>query len=279
MNLDAYHGVGNDLCRQLRLPTGPLAITYIKSEDEIPERVIRPSVVGQKWSLCQAFTYSRRWGWHCAMTEKDNFCVPASAMHRWVDVSAEDFVESQVRQGWHTGRKAEENRYAFSTKIFGGIDGQGLSGRMRDYIGFVCSPLTTTLLEPDTILIYGDGTHITHIIHALTFDYTYPVTSSFEGFGESCVKGGLIPFITGRPQVVIPGMGDRSFAGIHDHEIGIGFPASLLTTVTENLFKSGGHQNMGQPVKTLLPMGLNESITPGFTFLRSTLDEKKTGRK
>ncbi len=276
MNLEAYRKSGKDLCHQLHLPTSPLAITYIKSEDEIPEKAIRPSIAGQKWSICQAFTYSRRWGWHSAMTEKDNFCVPASAMHHWVDVSAEDFVESQVRQGWHMDRKAEENRYAFSTKIFSGPDGQNLRKRMSQYIGFVCSPLTGVLLEPDTILVYGDGTHVTHIIHALTFDYTYPVVSSFEGFGETCVKGGLIPFITGRPQVVIPGMGDRSFAGIHDHEIGIGFPVSMLKAVTENLFKSGGRQNMGQPVKTLLPMGLTESITPGFTFLREKLDKKKT---
>ena len=279
MNLEAYHEAGNDLCRKLHLPTGPLAITYIKSEDEIPQKVIRPSVVGQKWSICQAFTYTRRWGWHSAMTEKDNFCVPSSAMHHWVDVSAEDFVESQVRQGWHADRKAEENRYAFSMKIFGATGGQDLLKKMRQYIGFVCSPLTKTLLEPDTVLVYGDGTHITHIIHALTFDYTCPVTSSFEGFGETCVKGGLIPFITGRPQVVVPGMGDRSFAGIHDHEIGIGFPASMLKVVSENLFMSGGRQNMGQPVKTLLPMGLTESLTPGFAFLRQKLEEKEPGKK
>ena len=147
---------------------------------------------------------------------------------------------------------------------------------MRRYIGFVCSPLAKTLVEPHSILVFGDGTHITHLIHALTFDYTYPVISSFEGFGESCVKGGFIPFVTGRAQVILPGMGDRSFAGIHDHEIGIGFPGSQLETVMENLFKSGGHQNMGQPVRTLLPMGLTESLTPGFAFLRNKVDKKGT---
>ena len=276
MNLEAYHQAGADLARRLRLPTGPVAVKYIKTEDEIPEGAFRPSALGQKWSLCQAFTYARRWGWHSAMTEKDNFCLPASAMHQWVDVSAEDFIESQVQQGWHRDRTSEQNRYAFFMKIFEGNSGRELLNRTRQYIGFACSPLAKTLVEPDTILIYGDGTHITHLIHALTFDYTYPIISSFEGFGESCTKGGLIPFVTGRPQVVIPGMGDRSFAGIHDHEIGIGFPAPMLDIVLENLFKSGGYQNMGQPVKTLLPTGLTESLTPGFAFLRDKVGRKRT---
>jgi uncharacterized protein (DUF169 family) len=275
MNLDDYRKAGADLSQRLRLPSGPVAVKYITTEDEIPEGAFRPSALGQKWSLCQAFTYARRWGWHSAMTEKDNFCVPASAMHQWVDVSAEDFVESQVRQGWHRDRAAEENRYAFFMSLFKGDAGSALLNRARQYVGFVCSPLVNTIIEPDSIVIYGDGSHVTHLIHALTFDYTYPVISSFEGFGEGCVKGGLIPFITGRPQVVIPGMGDRSFAGIHDHEIGIGFPATMLGMVQENLFKSGGHQNMGQPVKTLLPSGLTESLTPGFAFLREKVDKKR----
>jgi hypothetical protein len=32
---------------------------------------------------------------------------------------------------------------------------------------------------------------------------------------------------------------------------------------------------MGHPVKTLLPMGLTEAITPGFAFLKEKVDESK----
>jgi hypothetical protein len=74
--------------------------------------------------------------------------------------------------------------------------------------------------------------------------------------------------------VVIPGMGDRSFAGISPEELAVGLPASKLSVVLDNLFKSGGRLNIGQPVKTLLAMGLDESITPGFTFLRNIIDRK-----
>lgn len=265
---------GNDLYHRLHLATYPVAITYIKNEDAIPGSAFRPSANGQKWSLCQAFTYARRWGLLSAMTEKDNFCVPASAMHKWVNVSDSDFIESQVRQGWHKDRRAEEHRFAFAQSIFSGPNGLERLRRMGEYIGFVCGPLPETLVPPDTVLVYGSGGDITHIIHAVCYDFTHPITSSFEGFGESCMKGGWVPFATGRPQVVIPGMGDRAFGGITENEIAIGFPGSMLNVVLENLFKTGGPMNLGQPIRSLLPR-LTESMTPGFSYLRKKLDEQK----
>lgn len=275
MNLESFREAGDDLFRKLQLPTYPISVTYIKTEGEIPEKALRPSAQGQKWSLCQAFTYARRWGWHVAMTADDNFCVPSSVTHHWVDVSAEDFIESQVQQGWHKDREAEQNRYNFNRSLYQGPEGEERLKKAKERIGFVCSPLSKALLEPDTILVFGDGTHVTHLVQALCYDYKTPVISTFEGFGETCAKGGMVPFLTGRPQVVIPGMGDRAFTGVQDHELGVGIPATLLPAVMENLFKSGGRLNMGQPVKPLLAMGLTESITPGFAFLKKKVDEKK----
>jgi uncharacterized protein (DUF169 family) len=276
MNLETLKKLGNDLYHRLHLPTFPVSITYIKTEKEIPEGAIRPSAMGQKWSLCQAIAYSRRHGWHVAMTADDNFCVPASAFHKWVDVSDEDLIESQVRQGWHKDRAAEQNRYNFYKGLFAGQNGEHTLKKMKEHIGFVSSPLSQAQMEPHTVIVYGDGTHITHIIQALCYDYTMPVLSTFEGFGETCFKGGLAPFITGRPQVVIPGMGDRAFAGITPEELAIGIPASQMELVMQNLFKSGGELNIGQPVKTLLPMGLTESITPGFAFLKEKIKQKRS---
>lgn len=274
MKLEEIKQAGEELYHKLHLPTFPVGITYIKTEDEIPEGTTRPSSMGQKWSLCQAITYARRHGWHVAMTADDNFCVPASAFHKWVDVSDEDLMESQMKQGWHMDRNAEQNRFNFFKGLFKGSEGEKTLMKMEEYIGFVCSPLHQAIMEPDSIIVFGDGTHVNHMIQALCYDYTMPVMSAFEGFGETCFKGGLVPFITGRPQVVIPGMGDRAFAGISPEELAVGLPTSQLSVVLENLFKSGGDLNIGQPAKTMLAMGLDESITPGFTYLKDKIKKK-----
>lgn len=266
--LDEYRSRGQDLYHELHLSTYPIAIKYIENVDEIPEGAMRPSAFGRKMALCQAFTQARRWGSLVAMTSDDNFCTPATAMHRWEDIALEDLIESQVRQGWHKDIEAEKRRFGPLSRLFGEQD-------IEKYIGFICSPLKETTVIPDTVLIFCDGVQLTHIIHALSYEYRHVPVSSFEGFGESCIKGGFIPFVTQKPQVVIPGAGDRTFAAISEHEIGIGMPAFLLFYVMENLFKTGGIMNIGFPMRSMLPMGLSETLTPGFKFLRERMDKNK----
>ncbi|MFO8048490.1 MAG: DUF169 domain-containing protein, partial [Desulfosudaceae bacterium] len=197
MDLKEYQSLGQKLYDKLHLPTYPVAITYIKSEDEIPAEATRPSAMGQKMSICQTFTYARSWGAHVAITAEENFCVPGSAGHKWVDVTDEEFIESQVTQGWHKSREAETNRINGFNHLFRGSDGEARLARARERIGLVASPLHQALLEPDTVLVFGNGVHITHIIQALCYDYKAPIMSVFEGFGESCLMGGLLPFLTG----------------------------------------------------------------------------------
>jgi hypothetical protein len=71
-------------------------------------------------------------------------------------------------------------------------------------------------------------------------------------------------------------MGDRSFAGIGDHELAVGMPADMIFTLLRDLFKAGGSMNIGYPAKALMPMDLTEHITPGFQFLREKMNETKS---
>jgi len=269
--LEDFRKAGEDIFSRLHLASYPISVTYIKDEADIPPGTFRPSQAGKKLALCQAFTLSRRWGMQVAMTAEDNFCTPATAFHGWVDIGEEDLIESQVRQGWHKDRAAEERRIGGAWAL---LRSKG-EDRMKGYRGFVSAPLKDTKLVPDTVLIYGDGVQLTHMIHAACYEYTDLVHSFFEGFAESCLKGGLLPFVLDSPQVVLPGMGDRSFAGIGDNELALGMPARSVFTLVEHLFKAGGDMNMGHPTKTLLPMDITETITPGFQFLREKMDEKK----
>ena len=274
--LSDYQKAGQDLLSRLRLATYPVAIKYIKDISEIPTKAIRPSQSGQKWCLCQAITYTRRWGWMVAMTADDNFCTPATAGHQWVDVSQEDLLQSQLFQTWHKDIEAEKKRQKHGRDMIGEANIQ----KLKQYHGFVVAPLHETPFVPDSVLVFGNGENITHIIHAITYEgENYPY-SGFEGFGETCTKGGLMPFITGIPQVVIPGMGDRTFSGVHDYEIAIGLPGAMVFIALQNLLKTGGKLNLGIPVKTLLPMSITENITPGFKYMRDKIDKiEKTKAK
>ena len=204
------------------------------------------------------------------MTGKDNFCVPATASHGWEDISDEDILESQIRQGWHRDDAAEMRIQEFTQGLLGEH-----AAKRKEYIGFIVSPLAEAIVIPDTILVYGNAEQLTHMFQALAFDGKNMPTSSFWGFGESCIKGGLIPFLNQVPQIVIPGTGDRTFSGVFDYEIAIGIPGEMIFDVIKNLFKTGGRLNMGIPVKTLLPRNIKAKFTPGFDFLRKKYDKPK----
>jgi uncharacterized protein (DUF169 family) len=269
-SVEDYQKAGQEIFDQLHLATYPVGIRYIKNEEEIPPESIQPSKKGKMMSICQAFHMSRRFGNTYAITAADNFCTPSTVAHGWVKISEEEFIESQVRQGWHKDKKAEVRR---AKKIY---LNQFKNIMQLGYCGLLSYPLDKAPVIPDTVLIYSNGAIITHIIHALCYEHKkkYSLNSSFEGFGESCAKGSLMPFLTRKAQIVIPGAGDRSFAGIQDHEVGIGMLAPFLFYILKNLFKTGGTQGLGFPIKQLIPLNLSVNITPGFKYMKDLIDKK-----
>jgi len=274
-SIEEYQKAGEDIFHKLHLDSYPVSIKYIKDiENDIPLGVRRPIDQGEKMSICQAFTYARRFGRKLCITAADNFCTPSSVAHGWVPLTLEEFTESQIRQKWSKDvesekRRAEQN-YARNFKNLIELA----------YRGVIVSPLQETPIIPDSILIYCDGVKLTYIINALSYEHKrkYRIQSTFEGFGESCSKGGLMPFITRKAQIVIPGTGDRSFAGIQDHELGIGMPADFIFYVLENLFQTGAGQGLRFPLRQVLPR-LNENITPGFKYMREVIDKKLNENK
>lgn len=274
-SIDDYQRAGDEIFKKLHLDSFPVSIKYIKDiENDIPVGVRRPIDTKEKMSICQAFTYARRFRQKLCITAADNFCTPSSVAHGWVPLTMEEFVESQVRQKWSKDVQAEKRRaeHTYAQNFKNIID--------LAYRGVIVSPLTESPVIPDAIMIYCDGPKLTYIINALNYEHKrkYRIQSTFEGFGESCSKGGLMPFITRKCQIVIPGTGDRSFAGIQDHELGIGMPASYIFYVLENLFQTGAGQGLKFPLRQLIPK-LNENLTPGFKYMREVIDKKLSEMK
>jgi len=263
-----YRRVGEELYNKLRLNTFPVAIKYIKDTAEIPEGFTRPSANSQKWSLCQAFTYARRHGMDVAMTAEDNFCIPSSYAFQWIELSVEELIESQRLNMWRKDMDAEIRVQS----LYSDLMTQENIEKRKDHIGFIVSPLTKTQFIPDSILFYGNPGQLMHVIHALSYEGKHLIQSPFNGYGESCIKGALMPFLTGRPEIVLPGGGDRAFSLTTEDEMAIGIPGHVLFDVDENLFKTGQVFNLGQPIKTVLPIHLDENILPGWVYLKKRLE-------
>ena len=275
--LEDYQKVGQEFYDKLRLLTFPLAIKYIKDESEIPNEIglIRPSKIGQKFSLCQAFTMARRWGRTVVMTFEDNHCITSSFVHGWEYMPGKQILKSQIISKYHSGPNAELSVQL----LFGQYLNKDSMEKVKGNIGFIVSPLNKTNIIPDVILCYGNPAQMTHIIHALEYEGRNLVKDQFFlGYGESCIKGVLIPYISNQVQVVLPGTGDRTLSMTTEDEMAIGFPAKKLFYIMKNLFKSAYKFNMGMPSKFMLidlPDGMGP---PAFRFLKRQHKRLKKGR-
>jgi len=270
--IEDYQRAGSEIYEKLHLSTLPVGVKYIKSEEEIPDGVRRPVNEGKKMSLCQCFTQSRRFSEKWALMAVDNFCTPMTVSMGWVRLTPEELLESQIRQGWHSDKESEKKA------VSGGFSKQDRGQQLlasQGFRGLVSVPLDETPMIPDSIIIYGTPVQITYIIHALAYEKRskYEIKTSFVGFGESCVKGTLMPLLMQKPQIVIPGTGDRSFCGIQDWEVAIGLPSKHIFYVLENLFKTGRNQGLKMPLRQIIPR-LDENITPGFKYLAPLIEQK-----
>jgi uncharacterized protein (DUF169 family) len=276
-SLEDFQKAGRDLYDNLRFLTFPLAIKYIKKESEIPENIgiIRPSKIHQKISLCQAFTIARRWDRTVVMKFEDNHCITSSFVHGWEYMPSKEILKSQILSKYHSGPNAE-----LSIQLqFGKYLNKESMEKIKGNIGFIVSPLNKTLIVPDVILCYGSPAQMTHIIHALTYEGRNLVKDQFFiGYGESCIKGVLIPFISNQTQIVLPGTGDRMLSMTMENEMAIGMPANKIFYILKNLFKSAGKFNMGIPSKFMLidmPDGMGP---PAFRYLKRQHKRLKKGK-
>ena len=255
--IEKWRDAGQEYYDQLRLLTFPLAIKYIKGESEIPSNALRPSKINQRLSLCQAFTTARRLGRSVGMTFEDNHCITSSFVQGWKYIPGKEILNSQIISGYHKNPSAELRIQLQFSEL---MTKESLE-KVKGNIGFVVSPLPKTDVIPDVILTYGNPAQITHIIHALSYEGRYLVNNqAFLGYGESCIRGVLVPYISNKSQVVLPGTGDRTLAMTMENEMAFGMPAKRLFYVLKNLFKSGEEFNMGLPSRFMLldmpfPMG------------------------
>lgn len=272
--LEEYHKAGKSIYDRLHLQTYPVGITFIRNRSEIPAGSIQPSAMGQQATLCQSFTYARRMGFTVAMTGDDNFCTAATSWFKWEEATPDEIIHSQMLNLWHKDLEAETNRYNLYAERWG----KSYPEKIKGHIGFVVSPLHDAKLMPDTVMIYGNSLNMMHLIHAMVYDGKNYPSSNFDGFGESCQKGTLVPYLTGVPQIIIPGSGDHTIAATHPDEIAMGMPAELVFKIDQYLFQTGQHMNPGQPNKTMMMMSGTEALTPGWPYLRERFNEHKKSK-
>jgi uncharacterized protein (DUF169 family) len=214
----------NEVLRETVNPlTLPIGIKMLKDEKELPQKYKSPKNLGCRYSICQAVSASRRYGWTIAIGSDEHSCALCSVLLGFGEAN-NFFKAGNLACGMFTetpeaGVKSEEVLMRFDKD---------------EYKYVLISPLSRFDYIPDVVLVYGFPAQIMRLVQGALYKSGGALTSSFTG------RGGYSSIIVGTMkknecQVILPGNGERVFGHTQDFEMAFTIPASKLEDVTFGL--------------------------------------------
>ncbi len=237
--LSGFNSYGEELERQLKLRTSPIAIKLLQKEADIPEKAIRPKRDwGLHLALCQAFAKSRREGAMIAMLKEDHWCyIPVIAFG--LAKPPESFLEGSTDFPERIADLAAARNLA---KAFPRLN-------FGKYAGLVSAPLKTANFQPDLVVIYCNSAQLRYLLAAIKYKEGCLVTSRLDP-SAACVQCTVPVLQSGECQVTVPCGGDRKRALAQDDEMIFSVPGGKL----EDLILGLRHfDDVGQGYGTFAP--------------------------
>ncbi len=223
---------------RLRLKTFPVCVTFHSDKAQIPPDSRPSAFMGKKINLCQAVSLARFYGMTVGITNGDIMCSPAAVVFGLTDLSdprgsvARLWQEAELSKG---SEQAEREAACLSWLQRGEIE------------GVVFAPARAAEVAPHNILLYGNAHQMALLCAAWSYATGERVGGNFGGKVE-CADYLVSPFKSGKPQVVIPGVGERIFAGTQDDELVFALPAPALPDLASALAEVGGAIGVGYPL-------------------------------
>lgn len=244
-----YAEMGNFIRDNLRLKTLPVAVKFLKTVDEFPEKTRQPSVMLKKRvTICQGVTMARVYGWTVGLTKEDLICVPAMIAFGFSDTPDPEKPLCKLLSEIELASDRESAQKELSSMSLAKNGG---------FKAILLAPLTKGLMEPDTIAIYGNPAQVMRMIQALVYAKGPRITGNFGGKVE-CTEYLLAPFLNDAPRVAIPGNGDRIFSMTQDDEMVLSLPGRYLHTLYEGL------KNAGRAIGARYPVTFYQNFQPKF---------------
>jgi uncharacterized protein (DUF169 family) len=243
----------------LRLKTFPVAVKFLKSATELPEKSRRPSTaLGKRIAICQGVTMARNYGWTVGLAKEDVICVPAAVVFGFSDSAdpsdslAGLFCEIDFSSSDELARRETSTMCRFEK---GEIEAMALA------------PLARSTFEPDTILVYGNPAQVMRLTQAWSYLTGERVSGQFGGKVE-CDEYLIAPYKTQSARVVNPGQGERIFAATQDDELVFASPGKFLHDL------AGALKKVGKAMGTRYPVTPYQNFQPDFPKAHRELGKK-----
>jgi uncharacterized protein (DUF169 family) len=217
-----YSEASEILKKQLKLSGSPVAIRFATSKDEIPEGVPEIDKTIR----------------HCSMVglaRKEGRIFYATASKHECNGGAWALGLKEITDTLKTGE--------FYYKL-GKFQSSAACKRTIDQVPHLNSgytyatlyaPLEKTLFTPQVVLIVANPWSMLKLVQSTLFKLGGRINSEFSGIQSVCSDACAQTYLTGHVNFSLGCDGSRKFSGIDDSEMVMGFPAELISEITESL--------------------------------------------
>jgi uncharacterized protein (DUF169 family) len=244
--MEEWRELGERLEGFIRPVTFPVAVRFLRPDEDPPERARRPrEETGCSIAICQGLTLARERGLTMLFDLEESSCPLANAALGWDVTTGPSFMAAFLLT---MNYARDENTAAKRVQDMAMLEPGA-------YPKLVLSPLTRTRVEPDLVVVYGNPAQIMRLVHATARWTGERVPADFGGIAGSCNEGVVRTFATAVPRVALPGNGDRVFATAHDDELIFAFPAAWAERIMEGL-EATSARGIRYPIPTFINYGL-----------------------
>lgn len=205
-----------------RLATAPVAVKLAKKGEVPPQKLRRPlAQLGKRLAVCQGMTLVRTIGWCMAFAEEDHACPLPRVFMGHIDPGR--FLEGGLGEYYQDDPGCMKVMEASYPRL-----------PLDLYSEIWLAPLNRCEFVPDLVVAYGNPAQIVALIQGANFRHGPGLKSSSSGrYGCSFWIAGVVH--TGECTYMVPGPGERIFAGTQDHEMSFAVPYAKIETLVEGL--------------------------------------------
>lgn len=249
------------LDQHLRTDTYPLAIRVVRGGESLPAKVRRPLAdMGIRVSICQGVSMARRYGWAIAMGPEDLIC-PIAQVAFGFKPEIPFYTEGNLAAGMYVETCGQ-----------GALTEQEVPKFTADEAGIVlAAPLARCDFEPETLLIYGNSAQVMRAITGALYKTGGAITSTTTGRAD-CADIVIRTAKEGKPQFILPCLGDRIFGQVQDGEMAFTTPWAKVPELIEGL--EGTHKGgIRYPIPNYLRY--TPQFPPTYQKLQELWDEEE----
>lgn len=220
--------ITEQLTSLLRLQTPPVAMKWIKTEEEL-NSIPKVRIHQKHLPPCTIVGHAAQFNWTSACRFENvhaNYCRGINGMF-------------ERDEKWYSGEMF--NGVWFNNLEASKAHNQALNCIPPKYIALVASPLVSGRIEPDVCVLFMSPAQAFLFFAGYQFEHYEKLDFTFVG-ESTCSDSWVRTFLTGKPSMALPCYADKKFAGMGENELRVTLTAKGLVQAVnglQGLYKNG----------------------------------------